>query len=178
MAENSKPENSRARKPLTQERLKELLDYDPESGIFTRRSSWGRWGRNLAGSNAGGVSTGGYCVLHIDGAKRYAHILAYLYANGTYHRFIDHIDGNRLNNRISNLRPCTMSQNIANSGKRKSNTSGYKGVHWDRQKNRWIAQITRDRRAFFIGYFCDPADAHVAYCAKANEFFGEFARTE
>lgn len=89
---------------------------------------------------------------------------------------VDHINGNTLDNRKSNLRNCTHSQNMANRGVTKQNKSGFKGVSFHKQHQKWHAKITVMRKKIHIGYFETPEDAASAYDAKAKEFFGEFAR--
>jgi hypothetical protein len=86
----------------------------------------------------------------------------------------DHIDGDGLNNRRSNLRPATNAQNMRNAPLRRDSVSGYKGVAWD--KYRWRAHIRVDGRRLHLGMFADPAEAARAYDAAAREHFGEFAR--
>jgi hypothetical protein len=88
---------------------------------------------------------------------------------------VDHIDGNGLNNRRNNLRVCTHAQNIANQRISRANTSGFKGVSWDKRRGAWEAHIKFQQKKRFLGYFSDKADAARAYNAKAVELFGEFA---
>ena len=68
--------------------------------------------------------------------------------------------------------------NTYNKGMHSRNVSGYKGVRWEKRRKKWVAQIQFRKKGFFLGYFSDPKEAHVAYCAKARELFGEFARFE
>lgn len=95
-------------------------------------------------------------------------------APGGYLR--DHINGDRLDNRRSNLRLATALQNSANAKRRSDNTSGFKGVYWNKQIRRWKVQIRDGAKRIHLGYFHDVMDAARAYDAKAKEFFGEFAR--
>ena len=90
---------------------------------------------------------------------------------------VDHCNGIRHDNRRSNLRVCTQSQNTANSGKRKTNKSGYKGVSIDRRNPnfKWVANLTKDYKHIYIGAFRTPKEAAIAYNIKALEEFGEFA---
>lgn len=90
--------------------------------------------------------------------------------------FVDHIDGNGLNNQRSNLRIATPAQNAANSQIPKNNKSGYKGVHWRDDRNGYVAQIGFNRKRLWIGVFATAEEAYAAYCDKAKELFGEFAR--
>lgn len=90
---------------------------------------------------------------------------------------IDHINGNGLDNRRFNLRLVTHQQNSQNSKLRTDNTSGYKGVGWSPQKNKWYAKIVKDGKQIHVGFFDDPVLAAKAYDRKARELFGESART-
>lgn len=89
---------------------------------------------------------------------------------------VDHRDNNPLNNLRSNLRPATHSQNIRNSKKPSTNTSGFKGVYWNKSDCRWVAQINVNGKKISLGRFSDPQKAYEAYCKAAKEHFGEFAR--
>jgi hypothetical protein len=88
---------------------------------------------------------------------------------------IDHIDSNGLNNRKSNLRPCSRSKNMQNSKKPKNNKSGYKGVHWCKEHKSWRAKIMVDGKAIYIGSFKNKEDAALAYDVAAKKYHGEFA---
>lgn len=88
---------------------------------------------------------------------------------------VDHANGDTLDNCRDNLRLATRSQNNANKKMSKSNTSGYKGVSWDKKKGKWLASITKDRKQYNLGYFDTPQEAHETYKTKAIELFGEFA---
>jgi hypothetical protein len=89
---------------------------------------------------------------------------------------VDHKDGNGLNNQRNNLRLATPSQNGANSRRSKRNTSGYKGVIWNKRNKRWQVRIMVERRMVSVGYFIDIEDAAIAYANAASKYFGEFAR--
>jgi hypothetical protein len=89
---------------------------------------------------------------------------------------VDHIDGNKLNNQKENLRICTKSQNAMNSEKKSNNRSGYKGVAWSKQMQKWDVRIKANGRRVFIGLFDDVHDAAIAYNDSARFFFGEFAK--
>lgn len=92
------------------------------------------------------------------------------------HLYVDHIDGNGLNNRRSNLRLCTKGQNAANSILPSTNRSGFRGVWLHRPLQKWRAGIRFQGRNISLGCFDDPIEAARAYDAKALELFGEFAR--
>jgi len=91
---------------------------------------------------------------------------------------VDHINGDRLDNRRENLRVATHSQNAANAGRQRNNKSGFKGVHWRKQNQRWITYIKHNGKMNYIGAFDTPEAAHEAYREAATKFFGEFARFE
>jgi hypothetical protein len=90
---------------------------------------------------------------------------------------IDHKDGNGLNNQKSNLRICNRSENLQNSRKRKDNTSGYKGVWFQKTIKKYVAQITNNKKIIYIGVFKTAIDAAIAYDFEAKRLFGCFAKT-
>ena len=92
-------------------------------------------------------------------------------------RYIDHIDGNGLNNQKNNLRFCTISQNAGNSSKQKNNTSGYKGVFYHKHSKKYQVQIMSNKKMTACGYFKTKEEAALVYDKKARELFGEFAKT-
>jgi hypothetical protein len=87
---------------------------------------------------------------------------------------IDHADLDKVNNRIQNLRPATNSQNQANTKRRPTNRSGFKGVAWNTNAKLWKAGITVNGKNNHLGYFSTPEEAHEAYCAAAKMIFGDF----
>lgn len=89
--------------------------------------------------------------------------------------FIDHKDGNGLNNQIENLRECTPSQNMWNRKKNKNGSSIYKGVQWWKNQNKWVARIAKNKKRFLIGYFNNEKDAAKAYNDAALRLHGDFA---
>lgn len=90
------------------------------------------------------------------------------------HESVDHRDGNGLNNTRENLRLATPLQQNANRKRSRDNTSGYKGVGWSKSMKKWRARITCNGKQLLLGYFDDPYEAYLAYCAKGKELFGEF----
>ena len=98
---------------------------------------------------------------------------------GTWGRpMIDHRDGNPANNRWSNLRLATHSQNNANRRRPRHNTSGFKGVSFDRRVGKWKATICKEGHTMCLGWFDTPQAAHKAYVKAARMLFGELARVE
>lgn len=91
-------------------------------------------------------------------------------------REVDHIDGDRLNNRRSNLRVCSRAENCRNMGLTARNTTGMKGIYLDKRRNRWRARIHIDGRDISLGYHSTAEAAYAAYCEAAKQHFGEFAR--
>lgn len=89
---------------------------------------------------------------------------------------VDHIDGNGLNNRRSNLRAATVAENAHNRKKPANNSSGYKGVHWRKRECKWIARIMVQGVRMYLGHFDDPRSAHEAYCEASKHLHGEFGR--
>jgi hypothetical protein len=161
---------------LTAERLRELLHYDPETGVFTWVAR-PRSGPSRVGQRAGGAERDGYVRLKVDGGRYSAHRLAWLYVTGAWPvAEVDHINGVRGDNRFSNLREATIWQNKANQKRHSDNAAGFKGVVWSAYG--WKAQIARGGRQIYLGLFKTPEEAHAAYIGAAQVIDGEFARTE
>ena len=162
-------------KPLpTIELINELLDYDPFTGEFR----WKVDGKRLRiGSIAGGTNSQGYVRITIQGQIFAAHRLAWFMINKVdpTHLFIDHINGNKADNCIANLRLATASQNCCNRRKKElKRESFFKGVFISRGK--WKAVIMLHGRKSHLGTFDSPELAHMAYCKAAAELHGDFAR--
>lgn len=162
---------------LTSARLRALLDYDPDTGVFTRLVSRGG---HAAGEIAGTLDGGtGYIKIYVDGRNYWAHRLAWLHVHSAWpSKQIDHRDLQRSNNRLANLREATHGQNVQNTGRRSTNTSGYIGASWHRGTQKWLAQIVAEGEHHYLGLHDTPLGAHLAYVAAAARLHGEFARTE
>ena len=170
---------------LSAEYVRRLLDYDPETGAFFWRERPGEsiavrlWNARFAGQAAGTVvkkpgKNTSYREIGIDGDVYRAHDLAWLIVHGEWpSRRLDHRDGDGLYNGISNLRPATNSQNIANSRLRKDNLAGFKGV--SSAGRRYRARLRHQGKSRHLGCFDTPEEAHAAYMKAAREMFGEFA---
>jgi hypothetical protein len=109
--------------------------------------------------------------------KVYKNVMMHrLILNAPDDMYVDHINGNKLDNRKSNLRLATKLQNNINVPKYKGKTSKYKGVSWNSKRKRWVSAITINRKQKHIGYFLNEGDAALAYNKYAKTFFGEFAQ--
>jgi hypothetical protein len=164
------------RMTLTAEHLRARLHYNPDTGVFTWLSSPSRKAVTFVGKPAGCVKNG-YITIGIDRVDYPAHRLAWLYVYGEWPaERIDHINLDRADNRISNLRQCTHSQNLANTRARSTNSSGYKGVYFHTGAKRWQAKIKVNYRSKHLGFFDTKEEAADAYRKGAELYFGEFAR--
>jgi hypothetical protein len=162
-------------KNITQARLRELFDYDPHTGSLTwkRRTS----NRVTPNGTAGTITPDGRVVVRVDGQTYRAHRLIWLWMTGSWpEKLVDHIDCNASNNSWDNLREATNQENLLNRGANKNNTTGLKGVTYDKRTGRWSAQIKHNRKNFFLGRFKTPEQAHQAYVSAVVRFHGDFAR--
>ncbi len=190
-----------AAKPLpSQEVLRQLLDYDPEAGVLrwkerpvgmfqpssyggksVRSAEWSaaKWNTRNAGRVAFTADSGrGYRQGAIFGRTHKAHRVIWVLVYGEWPpEEIDHINGDRSDNRLGNLRLATPSQNAWNKGIYSNNTSGFKGVSWDTGTQKWAANIRVNGRQRRIGVFETAEAAHAAYRDEAANLHGEFART-
>lgn len=156
----------------TGERVRELLNYDPDSGLFTWRAN--RSNQVKAGDIAGTLNPNGYVQIFIDGKGHPAHRLAFLVMNGEYPpNDTDHINNVKSDNRWVNLRLATRSQNMANKLNKATNTSGKKGVYLRRGK--WCARIQFDGKRYHLGFHATKETAWDFYVGAARLIFGEFA---
>ena len=148
---------------LTQERLKEVLHYNPDTGVFHRIQSRG-------GAASGRITNkpnkaSGYILIRIDNIKYQSQRIAWLYMVGEWPDEIDHKNHIKHENWWGNLREVTHGDNMKNTSKRKDNTSGITGVHWREDVGRWYASIQNEGQKYFCGAFTEMWDA---ICARKS----------
>ena len=157
--------------PLSE--LRRLVHYDPETGVFTHRvTGKGR----IAGRIAGNTRSDGYLQIRVANVCTYGHRLAWQYVTGCAPDFdIDHIDGDPANNRFSNLRRASNSENRMNSRTHSRNTSGVKGVTWSKLRGKWQAQIGVGGRNLYLGIFDSIEEAAEVVRSNRVKLHGRFA---
>jgi len=156
-------------KELTQSRLKELLEYNPDTGIFIWLEN--RGGHKTKGKIAGWVDTNGYRIISVYSQDLKAHRLAFLYMEGEIPKEVDHINHIRNDNRWVNLRKVRRIDNGQNQSMSIANTSGITGVYWCKRTKKWFASIRVNQHNKFQGYFSSIEDAKRARL-KAEIKFG------
>ena len=156
---------------MTLDEINEYLEYKDGNLYWKKLNST----RTKIGDQAGYMRKG-YLNIGFNCKEYPLHHLVFFMFKGYLPKLIDHIDGNKLNNKIENLREASINENARNCKKPSHNTSGYKGVCWAKSKNKWQANITVKNKLLFLGRFDDPLEAYKAYCNAAKTYFGEFAR--
>jgi hypothetical protein len=157
------------------------LDYNPGTGEFTWKARPGstRFNTRFAGQPAGRLGPDGYIHIGVDGGIYRGHRLAWLHYHGflTGNLSVDHKDGDRRNNAISNLRLATPTQQLANRRRNRNvKAGGAKGCAWNNRDKRWTAHIRIGGKRTYLGYFKELADASAAYDKAARAVHREFAR--
>lgn len=160
---------------LSADRVRQLLDYDPLTGIFRWKDMpLGR--RRLIGEIAGFPNQNGHWRIQIDGRTYQAHRVAWLYMTGVMpFEEVDHENLNRSDNRWTNLRLATHAQNMSNTRARANSCSGIKGVT-EYPNGKWKAQIQANGKGHYLGMHETAEAAHAAYVEAAQRLHGEFAR--
>ena len=154
---------------LTAERLREVLHYCPETGLFTWIVAVGR--RVRAGDRAGTADNQGYAVITFAGRRYLAHRLAWLYTFASWPKGeIDHSNRDRGDNRLKNLREATRSENQQNTLTPSRNTSGHKGVVWHGRARKWQACLMVNQRQVYLGTFASPESAIAARKAAEAKY--------
>jgi hypothetical protein len=170
-----------------QPQIKDVFDYVEGSLIWRARPdshfassrTMKIFNTQFSGKIAGTPDKYGYVVVNFGGRQVKAHRLIWEMHNGAIPKgmHIDHINGVKNDNRISNLRLATMSQNLCNRTKTKLNVSGFKGVSWSNDVGRWRASIVHQKKCSFLGHFDTAEEAFEAYCTAAIRIHGQYART-
>ena len=145
---------------INQNRLKELVSYDIETGLMSWKAPRGRV---KPGTVISCQDSRGYLVVRLDDKLYRVHRLAWLYVYGYMPNTIDHINRNTSDNRILNLRECTQSENLLNASLSRHNKTGYKGVSFDKRKGLYRACTSKQRKHVFLGYFKTAEEAHKRY---------------
>lgn len=163
-------------RPSQEELCKEIRNrflYDKYTGLFIYKVDIAAM---KIGDIAGQINTNGHRQITINENTYMAHNLAWLYITGIYPEdfIVDHIDGNYDNNKWTNFRKCNNSQNQGNAKLRDDNKTGYRGVHFDKRKRAYIAQITINKKRIWLGQRSTAREAYEIYLKAAKEHFGEF----
>lgn len=160
---------------ITHNELKTVLSYNADTGCF-------RWLVRKNGQRAvvGHVNAEGYLDICIKQRTYRAHRLAWFYAYGEWPphgMYIDHVNGDRADNRLSNLRLATHAQNLQNCKVKRNSSSGLKGVYWHKRRKKWRSRIRVNGHVLVLGFFSTKEEAHKAYCDAARLHHGQFMRT-
>ena len=155
--------------------LHELFEYRPD-GKLVRRLTLS--GNAKAGEVAGTIDGKGYLRVSIKKRVCLVHRIIWTMVHGSCPPMLDHINGDKLDNRIENLRPCTNEQNQQNAGRLQSNTTGVKGVDWQHARKRYRARIHVERKRVTLGYFDTLEEAATAIKEARSAYHGEFAKHE
>lgn len=156
---------------LTQERLKQVLKYDPLTGIFTRLKSW------KGTLEVGCLRPDGYITISVDYYPYRAHRLAFLYMSGEFPiDEVDHKNMNRSDNRWDNLRTASKEQNGVNISPRKNNKCGYKNVYWSTRDRKWVVELKHQGQRVSLGNYDDLELADLVATEARNLYHGEYAR--
>ena len=159
---------------LTAERLRELLAYDPETGIFTWKTTMGS--RAVAGQQTDSLDDHGYVRIRVDKRLYRAHRLAVLYMSGSFPPAdVDHINLNRADNRWKNLRNATRTINARNTSLRSDSTSGAKNVSWHKASGKWLVNIAVEGKSKYIGVFADKEIAAQAAAEARRKYHSPYA---
>jgi hypothetical protein len=158
---------------ITQARVRELFNYNSETGILTNKIT--RNHNSKAGAEVGYITGGGYLTTVINSIPYQVHRICFLHYYGYLPELVDHEDTNTTNNSILNLRKCTKNQNGYNQPIRKNSRSGIKGLTWHSRDKAWEAQIRVNGKGVYLGRFKHPEDARKALEDARAEYHKEFA---
>ena len=164
---------------LTQKKLKTIVNYNHETGLFiwNKRDGNKAFNSRFSGNVAGCKNSYGYIQITILGINYLAHRLAFLFQTGIMPTEVDHKNNVKHDNSFLNLRSATRAANNANRKAYKNNKSGFKGVYWSKAAGKWASQITINKKAVYLGLFDSAKDAAKEYDKIAVIEFGEFSLT-
>ena len=163
---------------ITQQELKEYLNYNPDTGIFTWTSKIGN--RGVKPDRIAGCidKDDGYVKIRLAGVGYRAHRLAWIYMTGSApEKFIDHKNRDRTDNRWENLREADSFQNNWNCAAMPNKIVPYKGVCWDPKRQKYYARIWQNKKRILLGRYDTAEEAHKAYCDAVSKYRGEFGYT-
>ena len=150
----------------------ELFFYDQKTGNILQKK---KRPKVKVGEIAGSITPKGYRYIQANGRKYAAHHLVWYFETGSFPTlFLDHIDGNKLNNHFSNLREVTIKQNNEHRGKQINNTTGYKGVTYNKRLGKFIAQIQHNYKTQYLGVFESALEASQVYEKTAKTIFSHY----
>lgn len=158
---------------ITQELLRALFELRAD-GTLVRKVDAGHTGK--AGAVVGSPNKAGYLRTCVAGKLYYNHRLIWFMVHGTWPELVDHINGNRADNRIENLRECSHTGNMRNMAMRKDSATGVKGVNWRPAKRKYRARIVVDRKEISLGHYVTLEEAAQAVREARAKYHGEFAR--
>lgn len=164
--------------PVTKQRMTQeeaLHHFEYRDGVLIYKNRVLRSNKISIGDKVGWERPEGYLKFNFKGKSHYAHRVIYLMHHGVYPYEVDHIDGDKRNNRIENLRAACRSENASNVKMWSSNKSGYKGVFWNTQAGKWQAKITVNRIAKHLGFYADLLNAAKAYENASIKYQGKFS---
>ena len=162
---------------LTQNLLHEIFAYDPETGVLSHKdrprwmfksgynggeTSWKTWNTQNAGKAVANCGSGGYLRVNINGNRYFAHRLIWVMVNGEWPEEIDHINGDRTDNRLCNLRAVSRQENLRNLAKRSDNSSGHTGVSFSKRDGVYVAYIGIGNKTKVIGRYSTAEEAAEA----------------
>lgn len=157
--------------------LTKLVSYYYVEDNKLYRKTTSRNKKQVAGAEAGWLDKLGYRVMEVSGCRFPVHRALYFLYTGQWCEYLDHINGDVRDNSLANLRPATHSQNMRNTRLSKRNTSGHKGVSWDRRRCLWMVRIRHEEVYKFGGYFTSLQEAAAAASTLRSRFHKEFANT-
>jgi hypothetical protein len=160
---------------ISKELLDALFEYQPDGRLLRKITSNPR---AKEGTYSGSQGKAGYLRTQVAGTLYFNHRLIWLMHHGSWPKNLDHINNNKLDNRIENLRECNQTQNMQNCPNKKSNTTGVKGVGWRPDKKKFRARIVINQKETCIGHFLTLEEASQAIKEARTKYHGEFARHE